>query len=726
MNESKKSNRKKLKKMFFAFIILFLISNIFIIYNILLLKGIENLIRYLAIGFISFTSLLLSLWSFKSFVKRRSKRFIIATILISLLIAVYFACGYYINKAYSSISSINKDEVTYSTSLVVLKTSKIDNVSDLKNKKVGIIKDTKNIEGYVISQEIINDEKINKKNLIEYDDSLSMMTDLYDGEIDALFISSSYVSMFGSIETFENIKDETLAIATKEKVMKKQVEIVNSKSNLTEPFTILLMGIDSEKIGISSGAFNGDTLILITFNPKTLNATMLSIPRDTFVPIMCARNHALGKINSAAWQGESCMIKTIENLTNIKIDYYVKINFKGVVSLVDALDGIIVDVPYSFCEQNSSRQWGKNTIYVEKGIQTLNGEQALALARNRHPNPSYCNSKWTNYTSSDLVRGQNQQLIVKSLLDKIKTIRDINTFYELLDIVETNMDTNLTTNQILSFYNLGKDIMSSMKNNNDEVITFDRLYLTTRTQMIYNESARGERSDEIYSETSLKGIVNAMKTNLGLTKSSTIKEFNFSINDIYEPKVIGKGNEYKVTLFDLVPDFTNTNKKYTIYNKASATAWGTSKNVNITFITVESSSDKYVDGQITEQSIPAKVMVNDIKQRGIVLTIVKKIEAKPIDERMDCTEEKNKDNSLCKIPNFEGDNISDVNAWQSKIIPEKIISKTSSSEVDECRDKNDGEVIYQTADTAGKYIYDLDPSDRTITIRYCDIEEVTD
>lgn len=724
MSESKKANRKKIRILFFAFIILFIISNVFLIYNILLLKGIENMIRYLAIGFMSFTSLLLSLWSIRSFVKRRTKKFIISTILISLLIVIYFTGGYYINKAYSSIDNINKDEITYSTSLIVLKNSKINDISDLKDKKIGIIKDTKNIEGYIISQEIINDEKINKKTLIEYDDTLSMITDLYEKEIDALFISSSYVSMFGSMENFENIKDETLVITTKEKTMKKQVDTVKPKSNLTEPFTILLMGIDSEKVGIKSGAFNGDTLILVTFNPKTLNATMLSIPRDTFVPIMCVKNHTLGKINSAAWQGEACMIKTIENLTSIKINYYIKINFKGVVNLVDALDGVTVDVPYSFCEQNSSRQWGNNTIYVKKGLQTLNGEQALALSRNRHPNPQFCSSEWTNYTSSDLVRGQHQQLIVRSLLDKVKTIRDINTFYELLDIVEINMDTNLTTDQILSFYNLGKDIMSSMKNNNGEVMTFDKLYLTTRTQMIYNESAKGERSDEIYSETSLRDIVNAMKVNLGLIKPTPIKEFSFSINDIYEPMIIGKENANKVPLFDLVPDFTNTNKKYTIYNKASAIAWGESKNVNITFNTVESNSSEYVDGQIISQSIPAKVMVNDVKTRGIVLTIVKKIESKPTDEKTDCTDEKNKDNSLCKIPNFEGKNISTVNAWQSKITPRIINSK--SIDADKCIGKDNGVVTYQTPNTANKYIYDLDSSERTITIEYCDIEEGTD
>ena len=65
-----------------------------------------------------------------------------------------------------------------------------------------------------------------------------------------------------------------------------------------------------------------------------------------------------------AWQGEDCMIDTIENFLDITIDYYVKINFAGVVQLVDTLGGVEIDVPYNLCEQNSKRQWGcKYSLY---------------------------------------------------------------------------------------------------------------------------------------------------------------------------------------------------------------------------------------------------------------------------------------------------------------------------------------------------------------------------
>ena len=109
---------------------------------------------------------------------------------------------------------------------------------------------------------------------------------------------------------------------------------------------MLLMGIDSTEEGLDKNAVaNGDSLMLVTFNPKTLNATMLSIPRDSYVPISCFVGKYENKITHAAWHGTDCMMQTIEDYFGITIDYYAKVNFKGLVHLVDAVGGIDVEVP---------------------------------------------------------------------------------------------------------------------------------------------------------------------------------------------------------------------------------------------------------------------------------------------------------------------------------------------------------------------------------------------
>ena len=148
-----------------------------------------------------------------------------------------------------------------------------------------------------------------------------MLNDLYDKKIDAVLVSSNYSVMFNSIEKFANIKDEVKVITSKSKEFKKKEttnknETVVNKNIIKEPFTVLLMGVDSEHDGLDkNAAFNGDSLMLITFNPTTLNTTVLSIPRDTYVPITCFANKKKNKITHASWQGVSCMQNTIENFT---------------------------------------------------------------------------------------------------------------------------------------------------------------------------------------------------------------------------------------------------------------------------------------------------------------------------------------------------------------------------------------------------------------------------
>jgi polyisoprenyl-teichoic acid--peptidoglycan teichoic acid transferase len=168
---------------------------------------------------------------------------------------------------------------------------------------------------------------------------------LLEEEIDYIFLPKHYSLLFKSIEGLEDIDLKTKVIYSSSKEVLKDI---NTNVSIDKPFTILLMGVDSEKDGIKDSAFNGDSLILLTFNPETFNTTILSIPRDTYVPIACFKGQRENKITHAAWFGQDCMIETIENLMDIKIDYFVKLNFKGLVSIVDALGGITVDVPYNF------------------------------------------------------------------------------------------------------------------------------------------------------------------------------------------------------------------------------------------------------------------------------------------------------------------------------------------------------------------------------------------
>ena len=517
--------------------------------------------------------------------------------------------GYNISKVYGSIKKVsdNSDYTTYSASLVTLKDNKAESLDDIDDAKLGVLEDETSIEGNIIPKEVIKKKNLTNKTE-DYDSYISMIDALKDGKIDYIFLPTNYSIMFGSMEGYEDLKDTTKVIYTQTKKVKKDKEEVANTKPITEPFTILLMGVDSETEGIGNSSFNGDSLMVVTFNPKTLSTTILSIPRDSYVPIACFNNQKKNKITHAAWKGEECMQKTIENFLDINIDYYVKINFKGVVGLVDTLGGVDIDVPYNLCEQNSNRQWGNNTVYIEQGKQTLNGEQALAFARNRHPNPSMCSAKWTNYNSNDFIRGQHQQEVVMALLNKFKSVKNLDTVYNLLDTISNNMNTNMSTEQILSLYNVFKDISAKAGKNSDmaDLLGMQRLYLNGYDQRIYDYGGTNlSLYNYVLYDDSIKAVSDAMKENLELKKTKAIKKFSFNINNPYEEVVIGKDKTSKTSLV-LVPSFVGKSLSYV---NSFCGANGIKVNVK-----------GNGTGTVISQSVPSGANVEDVSSITITLS----------------------------------------------------------------------------------------------------------
>ena len=411
-----KTTKKKKKKIRInnLLILLVLISSLFLIYHILLLGPIEPIIRYIIIGIIIILNFI-----FFTIKRKKSKK--IAMFMMVIFICLNIILCYSINKVYNIIDSINKNKIVYSSSLITLKENDINTIDDVSKYKIGLINDSLSIDNYIIAKEMIDEEKLENDNeFIKYDDLIVMLKDLYEGKIDLMFVSSNYDVMFQNTEGFENINNEVKVVLEKDKTIKKETATVSRLGNSSniKPFSILLMGVDSEKNGLKKNAYaNGDGLMLITVNPDTLNITMMSIPRDSYVPISC-RNNQKNKLTHAGWFGTDCMIKTIENVFDIDIHYYVKVNFKGVVGIVDALGGVTVDVPKKLCTDNSNRQ---GNICINEGIQTLNGEQALVLARNRY-----------DLKLGDIERGYNQQLLLKALINKLTEVRSVNTLLNLL------------------------------------------------------------------------------------------------------------------------------------------------------------------------------------------------------------------------------------------------------------------------------------------------------
>ena len=645
LNKLKKTNKIFLIICFITFI-LYLISYILLIKNLMSLSGIETAIRVIVIVIFGIWLLAYFLWNLINLILKKHITIAITTAITVILAIVFSFANYYISMVYTSISNIGEKEyITYTTNLVVLNGTEINEDSIL-----GMINNSDDIEGNKLAKELIEKEELTKNEVTEYSSYYEMISDLLNKEVDGIFLSSNYLTIFGG--DFEGLENTSVAYSYS-KEMENQDTTLTSNKKLDEPFTILLMGVDSETDGLNANAaFNGDTLMLITFNPHTLNATMFSIPRDTYVPIACNNNrHA--KINSSAAYGTSCVIDTVEQLTDITIDYYVKINFKGVVDLVDALGGIEVDIEApdfnynhgvncggKFCEQNSDRNTSASgMIYLDPGLQTINGEAALAYARCRHL-----------YLQSDIDRNRHQQQVVEAIAKKASSMENLTNLEDILNSITKNITTNMSTEQILSFYDVLKSMISNSLSEGS-FLTIEKTYLEYYSLPVRLSNNGGFTSAIGYYPGSLEAITKLMKENLEIETHEMIKTFEFNANEEYTTKITGEGITTGTKL-ETMPTFIGA-------SVSEVEAWANSHNITLNTEFVDETDANYnasiAPGLVANQSIANGILLNNVSSLTIYInnasTTIEEPTTPPKDEN-----NTDKNNTNPTNPNDENEN----------------------------------------------------------------------
>ncbi len=375
------------------------------------------------------------------FIKSQNKVGTIILTVISLMglcLGTYF--GYVNTRVYNSLNNMTMQDSVINYSLVTMADSPFNDVSDLEGYTIGTLNLTKQEVVENINQFLEENELKDEAEVEKYDSPVSMIHDLYDGKIDAIIVGDNYASLFSEQLGFENIKDETKILANIETVIKQEQAntAITNTSLIDEPFSILLIGVDSTEQGLEAASL-ADSLIVATVNPQNLSVTMTSIPRDSYVEIPCF-NNTKDKITHSNNGGTTCVIESVEKMFDLNIPYYVKINFKGVVELVDTIGGIYVDVPVTIEEQDSKRLCGEHVITVEEGSQHFNGEQALALSRLRKP-----------LAKGDLGRAAHQQLVIEGIVNQMLTeMNTVGEFLDLLDVLGNNIETNISINQMTS------------------------------------------------------------------------------------------------------------------------------------------------------------------------------------------------------------------------------------------------------------------------------------
>lgn len=189
-----------------------------------------------------------------------------------------------------------------------------------------------------------------------------------------------------------------------------------------------------------------DTIMLATYDPKTQEAALLSIPRDTFIGDNL--NYASGwdKINSVYQISPDDLLEHVRNITGINVQYYLTVDTEALKALVDEIGGVYFDVPIDM--HYTDRGQGLY-IDLQAGYQLLDGDKAEQLVRFRH------NSDGTTYSyeygGEDLGRMRTQREFLKELLKQCIQKMDLNTILGFLDIAQQYVETNLNFNAIKDY-----------------------------------------------------------------------------------------------------------------------------------------------------------------------------------------------------------------------------------------------------------------------------------
>lgn len=382
---------------------------------------------------------LLFLFTARKLTKKKAKNVTrIICCVVAGLLAIGYGVGFYYISTVSSflqkITTVDNTE-TQEYSVVVYKDSNIKKIEKLAGKNIGF--QSSNIHLKLAESKLKEAVKYSKK---EYDDLASIFIDMDNGTLSAVSMASSYLEVLK--EDAKDYYDKLKVIYTYEIEFEKEKKTTKKVDMENEPFIIYISGTDSRN-GVKATA-RSDVNMLAVINPKKNKILLVSVPRDYYVQLHGTTGKK-DKLTHAGIYGIDMSKNTMSDLFGgVEIAHTVKVSFKTVENLVNAVDGIDIYSDQSFTA------WTDRSCRIPKGDIHLDGRCALAFSRER-----------MSYATGDRHRVENQQNVLSAILKKATSIQYIVNYPRLLSAIEGTFQTSLSYEDITSF---AKMQMNTMKN----------------------------------------------------------------------------------------------------------------------------------------------------------------------------------------------------------------------------------------------------------------------
>ena len=348
-----------------------------------------------------------------------------------------------------------------------------------------------------------------------------------------------------------------------------------------DPLTVLIMGVSED---ISSKLT--DTIIIASYNPKTQKATLLSIPRDTFVGKNKNTATSYDKINALYQSSPEKTLAAVNKITGLDIKYYVVISNNALVQLVDEIGGVEFDVPIDMNYDDSSQ---KLAIHLKKGKQKLNGAQAEGLVRFRKNNNG--TSYPSEYGDNDLGRMRTQREFITEVARQTLQLKNITKIGSFVDIIKENVTTNIKNWSTIKDY-IAYAVDFSTENIRAESLPGEAGYYNKLSFFVYNKKETDKLVQELFEE---QNGTSTEEENTNNTVTNTNQTNSSAANTVVESSAKTDNSKIKIELLNGSGDKTILNKVakelkaegYNVYKTGTTTITSKTTIVNKTAVKSE-------------------------------------------------------------------------------------------------------------------------------------------
>ncbi len=374
----------------------------------------EKMMDYLRLA-LSGAALVISLFLLNH---RNMGRYIFGVLLAAALVVALYMGGMAVQRGVEALNRITtaEQEIEY-IGIYVRQDDPAAHLEDAEHYMFGIWSGM-NVEIPKKVVATLNEALKKQISVTTYETFPELVDALLNGSVDAMIFPDAFMDLLVETKGYQDVPEKIRALLTLD--FEVETGALEKPEMPDHTFTVYISGIDVR--GSIQARSRSDVNILAHVNTKTRQVLLVSTPRDYYVPLSIS-DGIPDKLTHAGIYGVNVSKDTLGMIYGMDIDYYFRVNFTGFENIIDALGGVEVysefDFNYSGC-------------YFHKGINYLNGEEALAFARERY-----------SFPEGDRQRGKHQMEVIRGVLNKVISPDILVRYADVLEAVEGSFETNV-------------------------------------------------------------------------------------------------------------------------------------------------------------------------------------------------------------------------------------------------------------------------------------------